>query len=66
LITADTDYPELGPICIFAWVQRKHIKLVTDHEWPALAAKLLESNLAGTETNMSSTYANKVIEGKGE
>jgi hypothetical protein len=65
LITADTDYPELRPIGIVAWVQREHSKLVTDHEWPALAAKLPESNLAGTEANVSSTYANKVIEGKG-
>jgi hypothetical protein len=66
LITANIDYPELGPIVIVAWVQREHIKLVTDHDWPDLAAKLPESNLAGTEINMSSTYANKVIEGKEE
>jgi hypothetical protein len=66
LITNDPEYQELGPIGIVFWVQREHSKLVTDHKWAALAAKLPESNLAGTETNMSSTYANKVIEGKGE
>jgi hypothetical protein len=66
LITTHHEYLELGPIGILAWVQREHINLVTDHEWPDLADKLPESNLAGTETNMSSTYSNKVIEGKGD
>jgi hypothetical protein len=66
LIPADTNYPELEPIGIVAWVQREHIKLVDYHEWPALVAKLPEINLAGTERNVSSTYTNKVIEGKGE
>jgi hypothetical protein len=66
LITTNPNYQELGPIGIVAWVQRDHSKLVTDHEWPALAAKLPESNLAGTEMNMLSTYSKKVIEGKGE
>jgi hypothetical protein len=62
LITQDTDYPTLGPIGSVAWAQKEHTQLVTDHEWPALAAKLPESNLA--ETNLAkATYASKVKDG---
>jgi hypothetical protein len=65
LITADVYYHELGPIGIVSWVQKEHGKLFTDHEWPALASKLPKINLAGTETNLPSTYASKVVEGRG-
>jgi hypothetical protein len=51
LITQDNEYATLGPIGMVASAQKEHTQLVTDHEWPALAAKLPESNLA--ETNLA-------------
>jgi hypothetical protein len=61
-ITQDTDHATLGPIGIMAWAQKEHTQLVTDHEWPAMASKLPESNLA--ETNLAkSSYASKVKDG---
>jgi hypothetical protein len=52
LITQDAEYATLGPIGIVAWAQKEHTQLVTDHEWPALASQLPESNLAETEMNL--------------
>jgi hypothetical protein len=52
LITQDAEYATLGPIGIVAWAQKEHTQLVADHEWPALASKLPESNLAETEMNL--------------
>jgi hypothetical protein len=66
LITADPQYANLGLIGLVAWMQKEHTKLVTDHDWPELAVKLPESNLAGTDSNVAATYAIKVITCKGE
>jgi hypothetical protein len=38
LITQDNEFATLGPIDIVAWDQKEHTQLVTDHEWPSLAA----------------------------
>jgi hypothetical protein len=46
LITQDGDYTILGPIGLIAWAQQEHTQIVTDHDWPALASKLPESNVA--------------------
>jgi hypothetical protein len=43
-ITIAAGYCTLGPIALLAWLQQEHIELVTDHEWPALATKLPQSN----------------------
>jgi hypothetical protein len=44
LITTHQDYSIYGPIALIAWLQRDHTELLKDHEWPALARKLPESN----------------------
>jgi hypothetical protein len=43
-ITIAADYHTLEPIALIAWLQQVHTELVTDHEWPALATKLPQSN----------------------
>jgi hypothetical protein len=64
LITKDAEYATLGPIGIVAWAKKEHTQLVNDHEWPALASKLPESNMAETEMNLSKpSYASKVRDG---
>jgi hypothetical protein len=45
-MTNHRDYSTLGPIGFIAWVQKEHSKFIRDHEWPALASKLSESNNA--------------------
>jgi hypothetical protein len=44
LITTHQDYSKYGPIALIAWLQREHTDLHKDHEWPALASKLPQSN----------------------
>jgi hypothetical protein len=44
LITTHQDYSIYGPIALIAWLQRELTDLLKDHEWPALASKLPESN----------------------
>jgi hypothetical protein len=64
LITQDAEYATLGPIGIVAWAQKEHTQLVTNHEWPALASKLPERNLAEKEMNLSKpSYASKLKDG---
>jgi hypothetical protein len=36
LITTHQDYSKYGPIALIAWLQREHMDLLKDHEWPAL------------------------------
>jgi hypothetical protein len=50
-ITTTPDYNTYGPIALIAWLQEEHTDFVTDHEWPALATNLPQSN------NASSTSA---------
>jgi hypothetical protein len=40
IITQENEYATLDPIGIVTWAQKEHTQLVTDHEWPSLAAKL--------------------------
>jgi hypothetical protein len=44
LITTHQDCSKYGPIDLIAWLQREHTDLLKDHEWPALASKLPQSN----------------------
>jgi hypothetical protein len=44
LITTNQDYSKYGPISLIAWIQREYTDLLKDHEWPALASKLPQSN----------------------
>jgi hypothetical protein len=44
LITTHQDYSKYGPIALIAWLQQEHTDLLKDHEWPALARKLPQSN----------------------
>jgi hypothetical protein len=44
LITTHQYYSIYGPIVLIAWLQREHTELLKDHEWPALASKLPDSN----------------------
>jgi hypothetical protein len=43
-ITTHQYYSLYGPIALIAWLQREHTDLLKDHEWPALASKLPQSN----------------------
>lgn len=62
LITQDKYYAVLGPVGLIAWSQQEHTQLVTDHEWPALAAKLPESNMAAPEAQLATpTYTSTVM-----
>jgi hypothetical protein len=45
-ITTNTYYNTYGPIALIASLQEDHMDFVTDHEWPALATKLPQSNNA--------------------
>jgi hypothetical protein len=66
LITQDNDYAVLGPIGLIAWAQKENTQLVTDHNWPALAAELPESNMAAPEAQLAKpTYVSTVM-GNGE
>jgi hypothetical protein len=44
LITTHQNYSKYGPIALIAWIQREHTGLLKNHEWPALASKLPQSN----------------------
>jgi hypothetical protein len=44
LITTHQEYSKYGTIVLIAWLQREHTDLLKDHEWPALASKLPQSN----------------------
>jgi hypothetical protein len=44
LITTHQDYSKYGPIYLIDWLQRENTDLMKDHEWPALAINLPQSN----------------------
>jgi hypothetical protein len=45
-VVTDHRYNTLGPFGLISWIQRQHAGLVKDREWPALVAKLPQSNVA--------------------
>jgi hypothetical protein len=53
LITTHQDYSKYRPIALIAWLQREHTDLLKDHEWPALARKLPQSNYVYKNNNGS-------------
>jgi hypothetical protein len=57
-IVADTHYHTHGPIALIAWAQKEHTDLITDHDWPALTAKLPESNNASMNNATSTVVEN--------
>jgi hypothetical protein len=49
-ILSDPNYDTLGPIGLIATLHEIYERLVTDHDWPALAAKLPQSNNASANS----------------
>jgi hypothetical protein len=45
-ITKDPQYSDYGPIALVSTVHQLYGRLITDHDWPALATKLPQSNNA--------------------
>ena len=44
LILADDQYPLYGPVGLITTLHQIHGRLIADHDWPALATKLPQSN----------------------
>ena len=55
LMGSDKDYTSFGPYAVAATLQEEHGKLIADSDWPALAAKLPESNSTPLQSDQSST-----------
>ena len=47
-LASDPDYPKYGPISLVSTLQQAYERLISFHDWPALASKLPESNNAAT------------------
>jgi hypothetical protein len=47
-IIKDPKYSEFGPIALISTIHQLYGRLITDHDWPALATKLPQSNNAST------------------
>ncbi|KAI2512823.1 hypothetical protein MHU86_1612 [Fragilaria crotonensis] len=45
-ILLDMEYHKYGPVGVISTLQQLHGRLISDHDWPALAAKLPQSNNA--------------------
>jgi hypothetical protein len=58
-IVVDTHYNTHGHIALIAWVQKEHTDLITDHDWPALTAKLPESNNASMNNTTSTVVQHR-------
>ena len=54
----DSDYNKYGPLGIIATLQQAHGALLTEHEWPALAATIPQSNNASAPGQTPSTSVN--------
>ena len=50
---SDSDYTSFGPYAVCTVLQEEHGKLIADSDWPALAAKLPESNTAAPAPEVS-------------
>ena len=63
-ILTDPSYDKLGPIGLISTLHEIYGRLLTDHDWPALATKLPQSNNATAPAAGSSTTS--VSKGAGE
>ena len=45
-ILKDSDYPKYGPVALISTLHEMYGHLISDHDWPALATKLPQSNNA--------------------
>ncbi len=55
----DPSYDKLGPIGLINTLHEMYGHLITDHDWPALATKLPQSNNATTTQHSSAKTSNK-------
>ncbi len=49
----DSDYPKYGPVALISTLHEMYGRLISDHDWPALATKLPQSNNAATSGEKS-------------
>lgn len=60
-ILQDPQYDELGPIGLISKLHEMYGMLVTDHDWPALATKLPQSNNAAANSSPATKVVTKAI-----
>ena len=53
-VTKDPKYSEYGPVALISTVHQLYGRLITDHDWPALATKLPQSNNASANEGRQS------------
>lgn len=67
-IKSDTDYKTYGPIALISTLQQAYGRLISFHDWPALALKLPESNnvSAGHKSSDGGTDTRKCFRCQGD